>query len=188
MRRGRRRSAEHVFCETLCPGAPVAVCTCAAVVVTAAATGLRGGDGCSSARVSAQIASSSSTSCSLGGGQFTVLPRTAKGALPQPQCAAPPGVQWLTLVGSPHCSGPVAQGQSEGTSLPQRRVVQRNAPGKVAAVRRPLPAAAVVSLVPRPVLNSCSQETSPCCCGEQLMVAQPCKNTILKSKEKPSPV
>ncbi len=91
-------------------------------------------------------------------------------------------------IGSPHCSGPVAQGQSEGTSLPQRRVVQRNAQGKVAAVRRPLPAAAVVSLAPRPVLNSCSQETSPCCCGEQLMVAQPCKkhNSEIEGETLPS--
>ena len=170
MRRGRRRSAEHV-----------AVCTCAAVVVTAAATGLRGGDGCSSARVSAQVASFSSTSCSLGGWAVyrpaqdckrRTAPATVRGTTGGPM--AHPG-SCARRIGSPHCSGPVAQGQSEGTSLPQRRVVQRNAQGKVAAVRRPLPAAAIVSSAPRPVLNSCSQETSPCCCGELLMVAQPCK-------------
>ncbi len=151
MRRGRRRSAEHVFCETLCPGAPVAVCTCAAVVVTAAATGLRGGDGCSSARVSAQVASSSSTSCSLGG----------VGSLPS--C---PGLQ------KAHCPSHSARHHRGANGSPWQlraahwlsALLRPSGPGPV---RRHLPAAAAGSSAQCPGQSCRSQKTSPCCSGCQ---------------------
>ncbi len=147
MRRGRRRSAEHVFCETLCPGAPVAVCTCAVVVVTAAATGLRGGGW-------VQLCEGERPNCFL---LRHLLQLGGVGSLPS--C---PGLQ------KAHCPSHSARHHRGANGSPWQlraahwlsALLRPSGPGPV---RRHLPAAAAGSSAQCPGQSCRSQKTSPCC-------------------------